>query len=179
MINQMIARTALLLLLFPAVSAGAAEPLRGRAHVLDGDTIIVAGRHIRLSGIDAAELHQGKAGQAARTSLTRQIGGQSVVCADGGQDIYGRTIGRCRVKDVDLSLFMVTSGQAFAYWPFRDADLKRLPCPPTGGAECRRTDADLLAAEDKARIARRGLWAHKTRLLYPACFRRPERCEAK
>jgi endonuclease YncB( thermonuclease family) len=42
----------------------AAEQLHGRAHVLDGDTIVVGGIHVRLKGVAAPEVsHAGDPGE--------------------------------------------------------------------------------------------------------------------
>ena len=40
-----------ILLALVALPALAAERLVGRAHVLDGDTVVVAGIHVRLKGV--------------------------------------------------------------------------------------------------------------------------------
>ena len=52
------------LLLALSLPAMAGERLAGRAHVLDGDTIVVSGIHIRLKGLAAPEIpHFGKSGE--------------------------------------------------------------------------------------------------------------------
>ena len=55
----------LVVALFLALSlpAMAGERLAGRAHVLDGDTIVVSGIHVRLKGVAAPEVaHFGEPG---------------------------------------------------------------------------------------------------------------------
>ncbi|MEJ2654316.1 MAG: thermonuclease family protein [Acidihalobacter sp.] len=79
------------------------------AHVIDGDTIILAdGRHVRLIGIDTPELgHGGKASQpfarAARRELVRLLAGNSgnVALRYGRvrHDHYGRTLAHLYLAD--------------------------------------------------------------------------------
>ena len=45
-------------LLAAMASAASAEPITGRASVIDGDTIEIAGERIRFNGIDAPESSQ-------------------------------------------------------------------------------------------------------------------------
>ena len=64
-----------------AVAAG--ERLRGRAQVLDGDTIIVADIHVRLKGVAAPEVaHPGERtrGEAAKAFMVELVEGQTLVC---------------------------------------------------------------------------------------------------
>lgn len=67
-----------------AVPAFGAERLTGRAHALDGDTIVVGGIHVRLKGVAAPEVaHAGEpgepAGDEAQAFMTELIEGQTVV----------------------------------------------------------------------------------------------------
>jgi micrococcal nuclease len=53
-----------LALLLAAAPVTAGERLAGRTHVLDGDTIVVAGIHVRLKGVAAPEVvHPGSGGE--------------------------------------------------------------------------------------------------------------------
>jgi endonuclease YncB( thermonuclease family) len=56
----MLHRTAAIaFLLFGAVTARPSfADVSGPATVVDGDTLVVAGEHVRLQGIDAPEMHQ-------------------------------------------------------------------------------------------------------------------------
>jgi len=99
-------------------------PIVGRAWVVDGDTIHVAGRRIRLEDIDAPERDQtcvhadGKAwpcGQAATRHLRERIAGQSLTCAPRARDRYGRVIAGCTLSDgSDLNAWLVRQGWALA-----------------------------------------------------------------
>src|SRR4029453_12193237 len=77
-----------LILLARAVCAEESESLSGRASVIDGDTIQINGRHIRLSGMDAPETIQTceangvqyRCGEEARRVLADKIHDRMVNC---------------------------------------------------------------------------------------------------
>jgi len=98
--------------------------LSGLARVVDGDTINVAGRRVRLEGIDAPELAQvckggdakrWRAGHAARRKLDRLIAGQRVTCRAHGNDDYGRVLATCFAGKTNLNAAMVRQGYAWAF----------------------------------------------------------------
>ena len=103
--------------------------IKGKATVIDGDTITIDNTKIRFSGIDAPESYyygmtqycerpNGKiwaCGKKATAALKKLIGKHEVECTDEGQDRYGRTLGICYVDEVDLQAEMVKSGMAIAY----------------------------------------------------------------
>jgi endonuclease YncB( thermonuclease family) len=108
----------------PPQNALAQSALAGTARVIDGDTIELAGRHVRLEGIDAPETAQtcGRwligtwpCGQAAGDALEKLIGGQTVSCDSRGLDKYGRTLGVCFVAGRDINAEMVREGYAWAF----------------------------------------------------------------
>lgn len=103
--------------------------LTGTADVIDGDTIVIAGEHIRLWGIDAPEHAQTcalasgamrRAGERATQSLAALIGDAPVTCARLGQDSYGRTVARCTVGAVEIGARMVADGWAWDYTRYSD-----------------------------------------------------------
>lgn len=108
------------------------EPLIGKAYVIDGDTISIAGNHIRLKGIDAPELTQScgtasalsPCGQASRQALIRLIGGREVRCASDGHDKYNRSLATCFIGNENLNRAMVQTGQAIAYGDYHDAEMQ-------------------------------------------------------
>src|SRR5262245_6391986 len=120
--------------------------LTGRARIVDGDTIEVAGQRVRIFGIDAPEQDQTcertgggiwNCGMEA-TRLLRQIAGSQIVdCRVRATDVYDRAVARCRVGDEDLGRAMVRSG--FAIRTAR-----------TG---------DYAAEETMARAGRLGMWS--------------------
>lgn len=116
--------------LTPAVAtAQATSVLTGTAHVIDGDTIIVAGEHVRLEGIDAPERDQtcqrdGKAwacGSRATQALRGLIRDQEVSCRVIGRDAYGRALGACSAGQVNLNSAMVRSGFALDFRQYSSA----------------------------------------------------------
>jgi endonuclease YncB( thermonuclease family) len=95
--------------------------LKGRTRVIDGDTIELAGKRIRIFGIDAPEQDQTcerggggtwNCGAEATRYLRRITGSQIVDCSVRTTDVYGRYVARCLVEDEDLGRAMVRSGFA-------------------------------------------------------------------
>lgn len=126
------ARRLLAALLVPALGllaglqappARADEPaprtVSGSATVIDGATLDLGGRRLRLYGIDAPDLDQTcsdgherdySCGRAAAAALTARIGGESVTCALRAAD--GTAL--CRRDGEDLAAWMVANGYAIA-----------------------------------------------------------------
>lgn len=107
---------------YPSRAAPAA--LSGQALVVDGDTIEIDGRRIRLEGIDAPETGQtcGRrelgswpCGRAAAKALSDLIGSRRVTCENRGLDKYQRMIGHCTIDGNDLNGAMVQAGYAWAF----------------------------------------------------------------
>jgi endonuclease YncB( thermonuclease family) len=120
--------------------------LAAEVRVVDGETLRLGDRTVRLAGVEAPERGQNCAdangrwfdcGAAAAEALSRLVNGRSVVCLVAGRDRFGRGLGLCSAGGAELNAGLVTTGWALA------------------GAD----DADLLAKEAEARRAARGLWA--------------------
>ena len=100
---------------------------------------------MRLYGVDAPELMQScdrggttwHCGKEAAAKLASLIGGVSVICEQKDVDDYGRIVASCRAGKVDLGGAMIDAGLAVALPHFTDR---------------------YVAAEARAREARRGLW---------------------
>lgn len=112
--------------------------------VHDGDTVTCVddrGRavKIRLHGIDAPEFDQPH-GKAARNALDAKLGGGRVRVAGAARDQHGRLLGTLWIDDRDLNRELVAEGHAWVFGGFAP-------------------DPELVAAEQAARTARRGLWA--------------------
>lgn len=82
--------------------------------VTDGDSIRCGATRLRLAHIDAPEFHQ-PYGIASRFQLAWIIGDDEFICTDDGLDRYRRTLATCWVRDVEINLFMVWHGHAWAY----------------------------------------------------------------
>jgi len=103
---------------------------KGKAIVMDGDTIKINGERIRFGGIDAPEsYYRGKkqtctednkkvfCGKISKDKLIEKIGNNSVNCKiEKNKDKYKRSVGECFIKEESLSVFMVRNGYAFD-WP--------------------------------------------------------------
>jgi endonuclease YncB( thermonuclease family) len=119
----------------------------GRAYVIDGDTVDIAGRRIRFEGIDAPESDQTcsdtrgqpwPCGRAAARELKLHLAGRELTCTSSGLDRYRRVLAVCAVSgDADINAWMVRQGWALAY----------------GFSSAYRSE------QDEAQAARRGIWA--------------------
>jgi endonuclease YncB( thermonuclease family) len=99
-------------------------PLVGQAWIVDGDSLRLAGRSIRLDGIDAPEWDQScldaggqawRCGRAASRALRERVRGQTVSCRPRALDRYGRAIAGCTLADgSDVNAWMVREGWALA-----------------------------------------------------------------
>lgn len=126
-------RVVVLLIFLSSGTANAkyfAEPIVGRASVIDGDTIEVQGERIRLYGIDAPEAAQtcldqsGRAyrcGQRAAFALSDKLGARAVSCQPTDKDRYGRIVARCSLAGEDLQAWMVRNGHALAFLRYSKA----------------------------------------------------------
>ena len=100
--------------------------------IVDGDTIVLNGEKIRLSGIDAPELKQTCmngdqkvfCGKLAKMLLVKKIGNKTPECIREGKDVYKRTLAECFINGESLSAFLVRSGYAFAYLKYSDKFIK-------------------------------------------------------
>ena len=91
--------------------------------VIDGDTIILEGRKIRFSGIDAPEINQKcsskkkiiECGKKSKNLLINKISDNEIKCLLKGKDHRKRSLGECFVNGESLSVYMVRNGYAFDY----------------------------------------------------------------
>ncbi len=126
--------------------AAAEQVATGRVSVVDGDTLELHGQRIRLAAIDAPEARQsclldGKrwpCGRRAAFALADLVGTATVTCRWRSRDRYRRAVATCAVGGIDLGGWLVEQGWALAF---------------------RRYGLDYVGHEDRARLARRGLWA--------------------
>lgn len=110
-------------------STAAAQSLSGVATAGDGDSLTVAGRKVRLLGIDAPELDQTcskegqiwPCGQTAKEHLASLIAGQTVSCQGQGVDQFRRILAVCNAGGENLNETMVEYGWAVAFRRYSDA----------------------------------------------------------
>lgn len=107
----------------PAASSAHAEGFVTPGDIVDGDTIKLGKKRIRLHGIDAPELDQQcqlkeqiiACGKISRHALIGFTVGALVQCDRIDIDRYGRDVSRCSAEGLDISSAMVRSGHAVAY----------------------------------------------------------------
>lgn len=126
----------------PAMS----KPVRmtGTAYVIDGDTVVIGRRHIRLFGIDAFERDQTcgrfQCGAEAAKGLRDLTHGQRLTCTQKDIDSYGRMVAICKLSSgLDIGGELVRRGLAVDY---------------------RRFTSDYLDEEADAEAHKRGAWAY-------------------
>ncbi len=123
----------LILLTLPAISISDEKVISGKAKVIDGDTITINKKKIRLFGIDAPEKKQickkiyinflifnfkknYKCGEQSTYALQKKIKDKKVKCTlEKNKDRYKRNIGTCFVKKQDINKWLVKNGHALAY----------------------------------------------------------------
>jgi endonuclease YncB( thermonuclease family) len=99
------------------------QVITGTGYAIDGDTLVIRKRHIRLFGIDAFERDQAcgrfRCGIEARKVLRELIKGRTLMCEKQAIDTYGRTVAVCRTSaGQDIGGEMVRRGLAVAYRSF-------------------------------------------------------------
>ncbi|MGQ0674391.1 MAG: thermonuclease family protein [Hyphomicrobium sp.] len=97
--------------------------LQGPAVALSGDTIRIANRIVRLTGIEAPDLEQDcdrrgsnrwRCGEAARAALARLLRGRRIDCKPSGMNGSDPIEAACQAQDDDISLALVRGGHVFA-----------------------------------------------------------------
>jgi endonuclease YncB( thermonuclease family) len=139
-------RTSVLLFALFFALAGAARAKTFEARVIgvvDGDTIdVLVGsdrERVRLQGIDAPERDQ-PWGARAKQALSARVFGKSARIDEHGLDDHGRVLGDVSVDGACVACELVREGSAWVYRAYSD-------------------DPALIALEEEARAAKRGLWS--------------------
>ncbi len=115
--------------------------------VVDGETLRLGDRVLRLYGLDAPARGQAcgavsDCGGMAANELARLVRDRTVECRIQGQDRFGRAFGICRAGGVEVNASLVAAGWA-------TADAVAMPA--------------LAGIEAQARRERRGIWAEAAR----------------
>ncbi len=138
-------RILIVLALLSAAAVPAQADIAGTAQVIDGDTIVIAGEHVRLEGIDSPEKDQActaygqqwACGRMAAQWLTDYLRGRQVDCVGHARDRYGRLLAVCYTSGEDINNRLVREGWALDY---------------------RKYSSDYLAAEAEAKRQGAGVW---------------------
>ena len=103
--------------------------IRGKCHVIDGDTIAIGKQKIRLAGIDAPELNK-PYGKQAKYALIELCKGNYINAHLTGETSYDRVVAKCLLDDGrDLAAEMVKMELALDIPHFPNADYKHLETP--------------------------------------------------
>ena len=145
-IRPIAARLSLLAMAVTCATPSHAQVVQDPARAVDGDTLEVSGKRVRLYGIDAPESDQTcekdgaswACGQIATQQLSALVEGQQVECSGSGVDQYGRMLAVCTAGSEQLNQVMVEQGWAVAYRQYSD---------------------DYVAAELRAKSNRLGIWS--------------------
>ncbi len=129
-------------------STSFAQAISGPAVAVDGDSLTINGRGIRLFGIDAPEFDQlctrdnasWRCGEEAKGTLADLVNGQIVECQGQGVDQHARLIAVCSAGGLQLNETMVSYGWAVAFREYSDA---------------------YVPAETRAKASRLGIWSSK------------------
>ncbi len=104
----------------------------GDAWVIDGDTIIMDGEKLRLSGIDAPEISQKcekpsgfwNCGLASKKALRKMVLERDISCKTGGLDRYDRWLVVCKGGGIDINAALVSNGWAVDYGGYAREEAK-------------------------------------------------------
>ena len=89
--------------------------IKGKASIIDGDTIKIENEKIRFGGIDTPEKNQ-IGHEFSKKKLKEKIANNIVTCVkEKNKDYWGRTVAECFVNDESISSFMVKNGYACDY----------------------------------------------------------------
>ncbi len=152
-----IARWICAVLLCVNVSAFGEEFFAKVIVVLDGDTVLIRRSNglvkIRLAEIDAPEKAQAF-GETSRHSLSDMVMGKQVKFVSETMDQYGRMVAHLNVDGLDVDAEQIRRGMAWEYSNFASlaASRQSLRDPP-------HSNKALIALQNEARQASRGLWA--------------------
>ena len=130
--DKFILKVILISCLFQIVNA---EEIKGLAKIIDGDTVHINSKKIRLEGIDAPEIKQQckkdflkisaytgfnftkdyACGVISKKKLIEKIDNTEITCISTSKDRYKRYLATCYKEKINLNKWMVRNGNAVAY----------------------------------------------------------------
>lgn len=120
----------------------------GKAKVLDGDSIKIGNKEVRLFGLDAPEYKQKcldkdnqeyNCGINSRDFLQKLIAGKKVRCTYASKDKYDRFLGICYLEKLSINAEIIKNGMAVIY-------------------NFTESSAEMNALENEAKTAKIGIW---------------------
>lgn len=103
--------------------------IKGRAYIIDGDSLVINKTQIRLFGVDAPEINH-PYGQKAKWAMVSLCKGQTIRAEILQEDAHGRTVAKCFLEDGrDLSDEMVKLGMAIDWPKFSGGIYRSLELP--------------------------------------------------
>ena len=120
------------ILTYKDVKSEEIKEISGNAQIIDGDTIKINSKKIRLHGIDAPEFMQKckkpyltiifftftkdyPCGKISTQKLQKKINNKVITCKILDIDRYKRLIGECYKRNLNLNSWLVSNGYAVAY----------------------------------------------------------------
>jgi len=111
------------------------EEIKGVAKIIDGDTVHIGLKKIRLEGIDAPEIKQQckkdflkisvhigfnfsknyACGLISKNKLIEKVNNLKITCISTSKDRYKRYLATCYKEKINLNQWMVRKGYAVAY----------------------------------------------------------------
>ena len=105
----------LILISYSFVYSSEKNVAKGKARIIDGDTIEINMEKIRFGGINSPERNE-IGYRLAKDKLKEKITNNILICVrEKNKDKYRRTVAECFINGESLSTFLVRRGYAFAY----------------------------------------------------------------
>lgn len=102
------------------------KPFEGKAHVIDGDTIVVKRQKIRLAGVNAPELDEAW-GQKSKWEMVKILKGKVVRVVPNGDTSFDRIVATCYIDgDKDIGAELISRGLARDIPAFTGGEIQRV-----------------------------------------------------
>ena len=125
----------IIFLFFFNINLVLAEEISGIPKIIDGDTVHIGNKKIRLEGIDAPEIKQKckkpfikistvigfnfnkdyECGVISKKKLIEKTQNSEIKCSSSSKDRYKRYLATCFKDSINLNKWMVNQGHAIAY----------------------------------------------------------------